>query len=68
MDNKKEFNNILKTIKKLEEEKELLQNRFVNEALTPVEIKALSITLGELEADLEQISDQWLRFSMLMEE
>ena len=62
------FKKLEKTIKKLEEEKELLQNRFVNEALTPVEIKALSITLGELEADLEQISDQWLRFSMLMEE
>jgi len=62
------FKKLEKTIKKLEEEKELLQNRFVNEALTPVEIKALSITLGELEADLEQKSDQWLRFSMLMEE
>ena len=62
------FKKLEKTIKKLEEEKELLQNRFVNEALSPEEIKALSITLSELEADLEQKSDQWLEFSMLMEE
>ena len=62
------FKKLEKTINKLEEEKELLQNRFVNEALSPEVIKALSITLSELEADLEQISDQWLEFSMLMEE
>jgi ATP-binding cassette subfamily F protein uup len=62
------FKKLEKTINKLEEEKELLQNRFVNEALSPEEIKALSITLSELEADLEQKSDQWLEFSMLMEE
>ena len=62
------FKKLEKTINKLEEEKELLQNRFVNEALSPEEIKALSITLSELEADLEQKSDRWLEFSMLMEE
>ncbi|MDG1711324.1 MAG: ABC-F family ATP-binding cassette domain-containing protein [Flavobacteriaceae bacterium] len=62
------FKKLEKTINKLEEEKELLQNRFVNEALSPEVIKALSITLSELEADLEQKSDQWLEFSMLMEE
>ena len=62
------FKKLEKTINKLEEEKELLQNRFVNEALSPEEIKALSITLSELEADLELKSDQWLEFSMLMEE
>lgn len=62
------FKKLEKTINKLEEEKELLQNRFVNEALSAEEIKALSITLSELEADLEQKSDQWLEFSMLMEE
>jgi ATP-binding cassette subfamily F protein uup len=62
------FKKLEKTINKLEEEKELLQNRFVNEALSQEEIKALSITLSELEADLEQKSDQWLEFSMLMEE
>ena len=56
-----------KTINKLEEEKELLQNRFVNEALSPEEIKALSITLSELEADLEQKSDRWLEFSLMEE-
>ena len=50
------------------EEKEFLQNRFVNEVLSPEEIKALSITLSELETDLEQKSDQWFEFSMLMEE
>jgi ATP-binding cassette subfamily F protein uup len=62
------FKKLEKTINKLEEEKELLQNRFVNEALSQEEIKALSITLSELEADLEQKSDRWLEFSMLMEE
>ena len=62
------FKKLEKIINKLEEERELLQNRFVNEALSPLEIKALSITLSELEADLEQKSDRWLEFSMLMEE
>ena len=62
------FKKLEKTINKLEEEKELLQNRFVNEALSQEEIKALSIPLSELEADLEQKSDRWLEFSMLMEE
>ena len=61
------FKKLEKTINKLEEEKELLQNRFVNEALSPEEIKALSITLSELEADLEQKSDRWLEFSLMEE-
>ena len=61
------FKKLEKTINKLEEEKELLQNRFVNEALSQEEIKALSITLSELEADLEQKSDRWLEFSLMEE-
>jgi ATP-binding cassette subfamily F protein uup len=62
------FKKLEKTIKKLEAEKEILQDRFVNETLNAAEIKDLSIALSELEVDLEMKSNQWLEWSLLMEE
>jgi len=62
------FKKLEKTIKKLEAEKEILQDRFLNETLNAAEIKDLSIALSELEVDLEMKSNQWLEWSLLMEE
>ena len=57
------FKKLEKAIQKLEIEKVVLQNRFVNETLNSKEIKDLSIALKEIESDLNQKSDQWLEFS-----
>ena len=62
------FKKLEKAIQKLEIEKVVLQNRFVNETLNSKEIKDLSIALKEIESDLNQKSDQWLEFSILLEE
>jgi len=50
----------------LEGEQETLQNRFLEEELTPEEITKLSIRLKEIEATLEEKSDAWLELSMLL--
>ncbi|MDO7576157.1 MAG: hypothetical protein MUQ86_04590, partial [Flavobacteriaceae bacterium] len=62
------FKKLEKAIQKLEIEIVVLQNRFVNETLNSKEIKDLSIALKEIESDLNQKSDQWLEFSILLEE
>ena len=59
---------LVQSDQKLEIEKVVLQNRFVNETLNSKEIKDLSIALKEIESDLNQKSDQWLEFSILLEE
>ena len=53
-------------IQLLEGEQETLQNRFLEEELTPEEITKLSIRLKEIEATLEKKSDAWLELSMLL--
>ena len=61
------YKKLEKEIQLLEGEQETLQNRFLEEELTPEEITKLSIRLKEIEATLEEKSDAWLELSMLLE-
>jgi len=60
------YKKLEKEIQLLEGEQEALQNRFLEEELTPEEITKLSIRLKEIEATLEEKSDAWLELSMLL--
>mgnify|MGYP000953303773 CR=1 FL=1 len=51
--------------KELEEaQKETIQNRFSNDALSPEEIKILSIELKSAEEALEKRTNKWLELSI----
>ena len=54
-------------IVKLEVQKETIQNRFSNDALSPEEIKILSIELKLAEEDLEERTNTWLELSIEIE-
>ena len=60
------YKKLEKEIQLLEGEQETLQNRFLEEELTPEEITKLSIRLKEIEATLDEKSDAWLELSMLL--
>ncbi|MEM9362759.1 MAG: ABC-F family ATP-binding cassette domain-containing protein [Bacteroidota bacterium] len=63
----KEHKQLEKDIQKLEDEKEQLQNQFSNPGLSPDEIKALSIQLGEITTVLEEKTERWFELSALLE-
>jgi ATP-binding cassette subfamily F protein uup len=51
-------------IAKFEAQKETIQNRFSNDALSPEEIKILSIELKSAEEALEKRTNKWLELSI----
>ena len=63
----KEHKQLEKDIQKLEEEKEILQNKFSNPELSPEEIKELSIQLGDVTDSLEEKTERWFELSAILE-
>ncbi|MET6990195.1 ABC-F family ATP-binding cassette domain-containing protein [Sediminicola arcticus] len=63
----KEYNSLEKTIKRLEEKKVQLQNKFADTALEGNEIDKLSLELKEIEEAIESKTQRWFELSALME-
>ncbi|MET7028034.1 ABC-F family ATP-binding cassette domain-containing protein [Sediminicola luteus] len=63
----KEYNSLEKTIKRLEEKKEQLQNKFADTSLEGSEIDKLSLELKEVEEAIESKTERWFELSALME-
>ena len=64
----KELKQLEKQIQKLEEQKKVLQGKFIEEGLSGDDINQLSIELGELENDLEQKTERWFELSSIADE
>ncbi|GGW33579.1 ABC-F family ATP-binding cassette domain-containing protein [Arenibacter certesii] len=60
----KEFKQLEKDIKKLEEKKVEIQHKFTDTTLSGDKITELSIQLGEIENDIEKKSERWFELSM----
>ncbi|MEJ1223408.1 ABC-F family ATP-binding cassette domain-containing protein [Sediminicola sp. 1XM1-17] len=63
----KEYNNLEKTIQRLEEKKVTLQNQFADPSLEGTEIDKLSLELKEVEEEIEAKTERWFELSALME-
>lgn len=63
----KEYNNLEKNIKRLEEKKVVLQNKFADPSLDGTEIDKLSLELKEIEGEIEAKTERWFELSALME-
>ncbi|MEH6680907.1 MAG: ABC-F family ATP-binding cassette domain-containing protein [Sediminicola sp.] len=63
----KEYNNLEKTIQRLESKKVELQNKFADPSLSGAEIDKLSLELKELEDTLESHTERWFELTTLME-
>ncbi len=63
----KEYNNLEKNIKRLEEKKVVLQNKFADPNLEGADIDKLSLELKELEEAIETKTERWFELSALME-
>jgi len=63
----KEHKSLEREIQKLEKEKESLQNRFGNEALSGDEINQLSKDLGALETLIDEKTERWFELSAILE-
>ena len=66
-DQQKEFKKLEREIKKIESQKEEIQNRFTNETFKPSEIEKYSIKLGMLDQELKQKTLKWFDLSELTE-
>ena len=66
-DQQKEFKKLEREIKKIESQKEEIQNRFTNETFKPSEIEKYSIKLGMLDQQLKQKTLKWFDLSELTE-
>tara|TARA_B110000438_G_scaffold300830_2_gene354148 strand:- start:543 stop:2405 length:1863 start_codon:yes stop_codon:yes gene_type:complete len=66
-DQQKEFKKLEREIKKIESQKEEIQNRFTNETFEPSEIEKYSIKLGMLDQELKQKTLKWFDLSELTE-
>ena len=66
-DQQKEFKKLEREIKKIEFQKEEIQNRFTNETFKPSEIEKYSIKLGMLDQELKQKTLKWFDLSELTE-
>lgn len=63
----KEYGKLEKEIQKLEHKKIELQNKFADESLSGEEINALSIELGELDAEIESKTERWFELGSIIE-
>ncbi len=63
----KEHKQLEKEIQKLEERKEILQNKFANPDLTGDEITELSIQLKEISSNIEEKTERWFELSAILE-
>ena len=63
----KELKQLERQIEKLEEEKIVLQQKFAEKGLSGEVINELSITLGDLENELEQKTERWFELSSITE-
>ncbi len=63
----KEHNQLEKAIQKLEEQKEILQNKFTDSSLDGDEIKQLSIELKEISNAIETKTERWFELSAILE-
>ncbi|WP_420319882.1 ABC-F family ATP-binding cassette domain-containing protein [Flagellimonas sp.] len=63
----KEHSRLEKEIQKLEEEKEVLQNKFTNPDLTGDEINKLSVQLKQVSDTLEEKTERWFELSVILE-
>ena len=66
-DQQKEYKKLEREIKKIESQKEEIQNRFTNETFKPSEIEKYSIKLGMLDQELKQKTLKWFDLSELTE-
>ena len=66
-DQQKEFKKLEREIKKIESQKEEIQNCFTNETFKPSEIEKYSIKLGMLDQELKQKTLKWFDLSELTE-
>tara|TARA_B110000881_G_scaffold121974_1_gene107165 strand:- start:1204 stop:3066 length:1863 start_codon:yes stop_codon:yes gene_type:complete len=66
-DQQKECKKLEREIKKIESQKEEIQNRFTNETFKPSEIEKYSIKLGMLDQELKQKTLKWFDLSELTE-
>ncbi|MDC6362776.1 MULTISPECIES: ABC-F family ATP-binding cassette domain-containing protein [Flavobacteriaceae] len=63
----KEYKQLEKDIQKLEEQKEVLQNKFTNPDLSGDEINQLSIELKEISDTIEEKTERWFELSAILE-
>ncbi|KAB7531264.1 ATP-binding cassette domain-containing protein [Flagellimonas olearia] len=63
----KEYRQLEKDIQKLEEQKEVLQNKFTNPDLSGDEINQLSIELKEVSDTIEEKTERWFELSAILE-
>ncbi|MFD0798271.1 ABC-F family ATP-binding cassette domain-containing protein [Maribacter chungangensis] len=63
----KEYKQLERDIKKLEDKKEALQAKFADTSLSGDEIAALSIELGEISDTIDVKTERWFELSALME-
>ncbi|WP_067033490.1 ABC-F family ATP-binding cassette domain-containing protein [Allomuricauda sp. CP2A] len=63
----KEYKQLEKDIQKLEEQKEVLQNKFSNPELSGDEIDQLSIELKEVSDAIEEKTERWFELSAILE-
>lgn len=63
----KEYKNLEKEIKQLENKKEKIQEKFTDTSLSGEEIEALSIELGEISETIDQKTERWFELADQME-
>lgn len=63
----REYKQLEKDIQKLEEQKEVLQNKFANPDLSGDEINQLSIELKEISDAIEEKTERWFELSAILE-
>jgi ATP-binding cassette subfamily F protein uup len=63
----KEYKQLEKDIQKLEEQKEVLQNKFTDPNLSGDEINQLSIELKEVSDAIEEKTERWFELSAILE-
>ncbi|THV60295.1 ABC transporter ATP-binding protein [Flagellimonas alvinocaridis] len=63
----REYKQLEKDIQKLEEQKEVLQNKFTNPDLSGDEINQLSIELKEISDTIEEKTERWFELSAILE-
>jgi ATP-binding cassette subfamily F protein uup len=63
----REYKQLEKDIQKLEEQKEVLQNKFTNPDLSGDEINQLSIELKEISDAIEEKTERWFELSAILE-
>jgi ATP-binding cassette subfamily F protein uup len=63
----KEYKQLEKDIQKLEEQKEVLQNKFTDPDLSGDEINQLSIELKEVSDAIEEKTERWFELSAILE-